>query len=107
MHEQAIAQAIIKEAEKHGKVKSMTLEVGDLAHLSAQETEEVLKQMTDWDIMITQKRATVKCECGYEGEPEIVERGHDHLIFKCPECGDMMPKIIDGKDIKIVEVEVE
>lgn len=108
MHEQTIAKAIIEEAVKHGKVKSITIEVGDLGHLPANEMEEVLKTLTDWKVIVTKKKATIKCEeCGYQGEPNIVEKGHDHNVFRCPECEAMMPKILDGNNIILKELEVE
>ncbi|MFH1589452.1 MAG: hydrogenase maturation nickel metallochaperone HypA [archaeon] len=107
MHEQTIAKAIIEEAAKHGKVKSITIEVGDLGHLPAHEMEEVLKTLTDWKITVTKKKAIVKCECGYKGEPNIVEKGHDHNVFRCPKCNAMMPKILDGDQIILKELEVE
>ncbi|MFH1770631.1 MAG: hydrogenase/urease maturation nickel metallochaperone HypA [archaeon] len=108
MHEQTIAKEIIEEATKYGRVKSLTIEVGDLGHLPAHELEEVLSTLTDWKINIIKKKATIECEeCGFEGEPDIVEKGHDHNVFRCPKCRSMMPNIIDGNDITIKEVEVE
>ncbi len=108
MHEQTIAKIIIQEANKHGKVKAIVVEVGDLGHLPAHEMEEVLKTLTDWDVKVLRKKATVKCEqCGYEGQPEIIEKGHDHNVFRCPDCKAMLPVIVDGADIILKEVEVE
>ena len=107
MHEQGIAQEIIKEATKHGTVKAITVEVGDLAHLPRGEMEQVLKKMTPWEIKTTSKKATIKCTCGYVGEPHIVEHGHDHSIFECPKCKAAMPQILEGKDIILKDVEVE
>ncbi|MBU1201591.1 MAG: hydrogenase maturation nickel metallochaperone HypA [Nanoarchaeota archaeon] len=108
MHEQTIAKAIIQEATKHGQVVGITVEVGDLGHLPAREVEQVLKSLTEWNIKILKKKATVKCEvCGYKGTPEIIEKGHDHNVFKCPKCKAMMPRIIDGDKIILIDVEVE
>jgi len=39
MHETIIAKQIIDEAKKHGKVRSIVVEVGDLAHLLKVEVE--------------------------------------------------------------------
>jgi len=108
MHEQTIAKAIIQEATKHGKVVGITVEVGDLGHLPAHEMEEVLNTLTDWNVIITKKKATINCEvCGYKGAPKIMEQGHDHNVFRCPECKSMMPKIIDGDKIILKDVEVQ
>ena len=107
MHEQAIAKDIIYEASKQGKVTSITVEVGDIAHLPLHELEEVLKTMTTWKVVMKKKRAKVHCTCGFIGEPVIMEKGHDHNIFKCPKCNALMPKVLEGKDIVLVNVEVE
>ncbi|MBW2999381.1 hydrogenase maturation nickel metallochaperone HypA [Candidatus Woesearchaeota archaeon] len=106
MHETVIANSIIEEAKKQGNVKSITVEVGDLGNLPAEEIEQTLKQMVDWEIKLIKKKATVKCKCGYQGEPKILEKGHDLNVFVCPECGTV-PEVIDGKDIILKEVEVE
>lgn len=107
MHEQTIAKVIIEDANKCGVVKAVTVEVGDLGHLPAHEMEEVLKTLTDWDVKVVRKKATVKCSCGFVGEPVIVEKGHDHNVFRCPKCNALMPEILDGDKIILKDVEVE
>lgn len=106
MHERILAQEIINKAKELGKVKSITVEVGDLAHLPANEMEQVLKQMTSWKVNIIKKQAQVKCKCSYNGKPKIIEQKHDYVFFKCPKCNDI-PKIISGKDIILKEVDIE
>lgn len=108
MHEQGIAQGIINTAKAEGSVTKITIECGDLGHLPANEMREVLEKMTDWEIEIIKKKATVKCEkCNYQGEPKITQQLHDQNIFECPECGTMFPDVLDGKDIVLQSVEVE
>lgn len=107
MHEQTIAQDIIKQATKQGTVKSITVVVGDLAHIPIEELGPVLHQMNPWRIKMVPKRAMIKCECGYIGPPNIKEKGHDHTIYECPKCKAPMPKILDGGKIILKEVEVE
>jgi Zn finger protein HypA/HybF involved in hydrogenase expression len=112
MHEQAIAQTIIaaaKEQERlRGKLKGIVVEVGALGHLPAGEMREVLVTLCpDWEVVVVEKPATVLCdECGYKGTPKILEKGHDHNVYKCPKCGFMMPEIITGHDIVLKEVEL-
>jgi Zn finger protein HypA/HybF involved in hydrogenase expression len=106
MHETVIAKQIIEEAMKHGKVKEITIEVGDIAHLPANEMKEVMQNMTKWKIIVKQKKAKVKCDCGYTGEPKIIEKKHGFVLFECPKCGSM-PKVLEGEDIIIKEVKVE
>ena len=106
MHESFICGQIIKEAESHGKVKKVVIEVGDLGHLPAEELEETMKTMVPWQIEIIKKKATVECTCGYKGEPHILEKGHASTVFECPRC-KKVPKILDGDQIILKEVEVE
>ncbi len=56
MHEQSIAQKIIHDAKLYGEVKSLTVEVGDLAHLPASEMKEVLEINTNWKIKVIPKK---------------------------------------------------
>lgn len=111
MHEQGIAQEIIKQATAaaDGKtLKGIVVEVGQLGHLPSHEMREVLVAMLPGvDVTITDKEATVLCaSCGHRGAPTMIEKGHDHNIFKCSGCGAMLPKIIDGTDIVLVSVDV-
>lgn len=108
MHEQIIANQIIQDASKYGNIKAITIEVGDLAHLPADEMRDVLEKLTNWKITVTSKKATILCDgCGFEGEPLIKEHMHDHSIYECPKCKYVMPTILDGQDILLKDVEVE
>ncbi len=111
MHEFAIANDIIQTAKKsaNGKIKSIAVEVGDLAHLPADELEHALSGLVKWDIKIIKKRGLVKCECGFEGEPEIVEKAHAYTRFRCPECKKELGEnnIIDGDKIILKEVVID
>ena len=106
MHETIIANDIINKAKEQGKVKSITVEVGDLAHLPAHELKETLSALVNWKIKIIEKKARIKCSCGYIGEPKIIEKGHDSTVFVCPKC-NKIPDILDGKDITLKEVIIE
>ena len=107
MHDTIISQDIIEAAKKQGKVRAITVEVGDLGHLPAQELLETLQKMVpDWSVRMTRKKAKAKCLCGYEGEPKILEHSHGHSVYFCPKC-KRVPEIIEGKDIILKEVEVD
>ena len=106
MHETAIASGIIKEAKKHGSVKEIYLEVGELASVPSNEILECLKRIVPWKIHLKEKPAKVECPCGFEGHPEIIDRGHDYFFIECPRCKNI-PDISDGKDIKILKVVVD
>jgi Zn finger protein HypA/HybF involved in hydrogenase expression len=108
MHEHSIASKIIKDANSYGQVESIIIEVGDLAHLPADEMKNILKEKKpNWNIKVISKKALIRCICGYEGEPKIVQQMHDHNIYECPKCSQPLPKILEGEDIIIKEVEVK
>lgn len=108
MHEHAIVDDLISEAQKHGKVIGITVDVGELAPITVMELKEALKaHQPDWKIEIVQTEALVQCkDCGFEGQPEIVERAHDFVLFECPNCA-CVPEVLAGKDIVLKSVDVE
>jgi len=106
MHETILANKIIQKAKEHGKVKAIVVEVGQLADIPSDHLAETLRKMVDWNISVEEKKARVKCSCGYEGEPKIVEKRHEMTLFVCPKCSSL-PKVREGKDIILKEVEVE
>jgi Zn finger protein HypA/HybF involved in hydrogenase expression len=106
MHESIIANKILKEAKKKAKgkkIKSILIEVGDLAHLPADELKEILQTLADFEIIIKPAKAIVKCMCGYEGEPRIIAHEHDLVLFECPKCGKT-PQALKGKDITLKKI---
>jgi Zn finger protein HypA/HybF involved in hydrogenase expression len=68
--------------------------------------EATLKKMVNWDVIMLRKEGKVKCSCGYEGVPKIVEKQHGHTVFVCPECGSV-PDVLEGGDIILKEVVVD
>jgi len=106
MHETVIAQKIIDDASRHGKVKAIKVGVGEVAHITLEELEPTLKQMVDWTVELEGIPAVIHCQCGFEGHPKILERGHDFCVFECPECGGT-PEIKSGGDIVLQSVEID
>ncbi|MEK6982935.1 MAG: hydrogenase/urease maturation nickel metallochaperone HypA [Nanoarchaeota archaeon] len=106
MHESVIASNIINEANRHGMVKSIYLEIGELAQVPPDELFDCLKGMVKWKINSKIIKAKVECKCGFKGHPNILERGHDSFFIECPKCRKI-PKLIDGTQIKIIKVVVE
>jgi len=107
MHEGLIAQKIIDKAKEQGTVKKITIEVGDLGHLPANEMKAKLEEMVDWEIEVIKVPAVVECKCGYKGAPKILEKAHDLTLFECPVCGKIPFKIISGEEIVLKDVVVE
>lgn len=112
MHDTLISKDIIEAAQEQarqeqGRIKGVMIEVGDLGHLPAEELKETLSSMKpDWQIRLTSRKARVRCSCGYEGEPRILEHSHGHSVYTCPECG-AVPELVEGGDIVLKEVIVE
>jgi Zn finger protein HypA/HybF involved in hydrogenase expression len=106
MHETIIARNILEQARKKAKGKkiiSITLEVGELAHLPVKELNQAVSQMADFKVYARKASASVKCRCGYKGRPRIIAHEHDFALFECPKC-KAVPKIITGSDIILKKI---
>jgi Zn finger protein HypA/HybF involved in hydrogenase expression len=104
MHEITIANEIIKKAkEREKKIKGVVMEVGELSSITPKELVNAMKSIVDWDIKAKGTKGVVKCACGFEGRPRIVERAHGFVLFECPSCGGA-PKVIKGDGIMLKEV---
>jgi Zn finger protein HypA/HybF involved in hydrogenase expression len=103
MHEHTFIQAIIEPIKNKENVKSVELEVGELAGITPSHLKEHLIDETGWEVIATEKKSNIDCECGYQGPARIKQRLHDLVIFDCPKC-EKIPLQADGKDIKILKV---
>ena len=103
MHEIKIAQKIIKEAKKQGVKQEIEIEVGELSDIASDELKEALAGLIRWKITAVERKSKVQCACGYVGRAEIIDRGHDYCIFKCPQCGNN-PNVLEGGEIKLIGV---
>ncbi|MBL7055322.1 hydrogenase maturation nickel metallochaperone HypA [Candidatus Woesearchaeota archaeon] len=106
MHETIISEKIIDAAKAQGEVEEITLEVGELAHLPTPELIACLKELVSWKINYSELKSKVKCECGFTGNPKVLERGHDSFLIECPNCKSNVMDILEGKDINLVSVKV-
>ncbi len=106
MHDLFAVQKLIEEAKKHGKVIEVTIEMGELCELHDHDIKGRIQELTNWKVNFLIKKATVQCECGYKGEPKIVEKTHDTIIFVCPKC-EKKPKMVEGDELILKEVKVE
>lgn len=106
MHGIHIAGDLIAAARKQGRVKKAYIELGELANITKKDLSSQMKNLADFNFVITEKPAKVKCACGYEGSPKIIERQHDLVLFSCPICG-LAPEVLEGDKIILKSVEVE
>jgi Zn finger protein HypA/HybF involved in hydrogenase expression len=107
MHEHAICDSIIKKAKSFGKVKKMVVECGALAHLPCNELRTLLKEKCDFEVVVKETPAKVKCDnCKFEGEPKILEHAHDIAFFECPKCGKI-PHLLEGDRIILKSVDID
>ena len=81
MEQVAIAEKLIKEAQQKGKVKTLFIDVGELADITAEELATTLKTLVSWNVVIQEKKSVVRCTCGSKGEPKIVERRNNLVFF--------------------------
>lgn len=107
MHEIAFADKVLREAEKAGATRYLSVEVGELCEIEADELEEAFENLVDWKLNITERKSKISCQCGYVGEARIVDRGHGYCVWNCPSCGlsGKNINVLEGGEIKIVEVE--
>ena len=120
MHEFAvisdIVRAVIKEAEKYKKLKSVkevVLNIGELTFLNPDQLSfsfSVLSEGTVLEgsrLIIENIKAKIKCtSCEYEGPIKYLEEEKMHYsipIFSCPKC-KMPVKITEGKECVVKSV---
>jgi Zn finger protein HypA/HybF involved in hydrogenase expression len=106
MHGIHIAAELVKKAKEQGKVKKAYIEVGEIANITKNDLENHLKNIADFKFTIDEKKARVRCACGYVGSPKILERQHDIVLFSCQKCG-LNPEAIEGDKVILKKVEVE
>lgn len=105
MHEEAFTSAIINEAQKHGNVYEIYVEVGELAKIPPKHLQKHLHEKTNWQVLVTEKQGKVACLCGYNGRPKVIERGHDFVLYTCPSCHGQ-PTVLEGDQVILKEVKV-
>lgn len=108
MHGIGIAKKIIEEVNKKKKknIKAITLEIGELANITAEELKKNIEDLSNWQVNLLKKKSVVKCKCGYKGRANIKERLHDIILFNCPKCNEI-PEVISGDKIIIKSIEIK
>lgn len=97
-HESKVVENILKEVGNAKKVKVL---VGELSGYTVDEIKRALEPRIECEV--EEEKGIVKCECGFEGNPKILEKEHDFVFFECPKCS-AIPEILKGKDIIIKDI---
>jgi len=107
MHGKRVAKDIVLHVKKNysAKVKKVTISLGELAGISKEELDRALKAEAAWNFSIVSERNMIGCLCGYQGPARISDKGHDYVMYECPQCGSPLPKPLKGHEIKVVKVE--
>ena len=103
MHEHSFIEAIVRDIGDRENVSGIVLEVGELAGIDGGHLREHMEEMYDWDVEVLARDGKVRCACGFEGRPKVLERLHDIVVFECGECGGI-PEVLEGEDIKIKKI---
>ena len=103
MHEMNLAKKIVKKAKKLGATKEIVISVGELVDVFPNEIKEVIERLSSFNVKVIEEKAKVKCECGFEGRPKILNKEHGFVFYVCPNCGKI-PKAVKGNKIKIIQV---
>ena len=105
MHDSVIAQSILKDLKKFGKVKKAYIEVGELFGIEPKHLLEHLKDVSDIEFEVKQILSEVECEeCGFIGKALIIERLHDIVLYECHKCSGSVI-VLKGDKIIIAKVE--
>lgn len=126
MHEYSVAceifENVIAVAEKNGatEVKTVTLELGRLAHINPEQIEFCFGAIAEGSIAegaefnFEMLPLSIACECGYKGdvdESKIKNSFQSELLgyvsaLNCPACGKSA-SITSGREVLIKTIEIE
>ena len=113
MHEMTVTQGImdivLKTARDNNasKVKAVNLTVGTLAQVVPDcvafyfeiLTKDTVAEGAALNIETVQARA--RCSgCGHEFEA-------DDMLLKCPQCGDVLGKLISGRELAVTSIDID
>ena len=97
-HESKVIESILREV---GNAKKVKVIVGELSGYTVEEIKKALEIRIDCEVL--EKKGVVKCECGFEGSPTILEKEHDFVFFECPMC-NQIPEILKGKEVIVKDI---
>ncbi len=113
MHEVGITKNLIDIAETHARqagasqIQSVTVEIGDLSGVIAEAVEFCFEAVSR-NTMLEGSRLIIK---RIPGEMSCNECQHKfsvtNLTLECPACGGFRLTTLQGKELKITEMEIE
>ena len=112
MHETAITEALLDHVREfmpdRGRLVSVRVQLGALEHIQPEVMATVWEVMTKDTafaasiLTFTHVALRVACQaCGNEYEPE------DAAILLCPECGVVRPKVLSGRGVTLLALDVD
>ena len=118
MHEGSIAREIFETVqkiahEKKGDIKKISLEIGELTLINPEQLIFWLNIFFEKEIQVEIKvvEGKIECaDCGFKGSIQNVFDEVFHFsipVLSCRECGGNNVKILEGKDLRIRNVELE
>lgn len=112
MDAKAVAAEIVqsaKEAAKGLHISAMSIEVGELATISVPNlAKEIALLLPFSSVDIGERKAKVKCECGFEGTPKTERKGSEGTPdFSCPKCKRKYPQVLEGDSVELKDIEVQ
>ena len=112
MHEASITEALVDQVREHvpagARLVSVSIEVGELEHLDGEVMRTIFTAATEGTALagatleIERVALKVRCRgCGTTHEPE------DAAMLMCPECGRVLPDVIEGSGMLLRSLEVD
>ncbi|MFQ6089623.1 MAG: hydrogenase maturation nickel metallochaperone HypA [Candidatus Methanofastidiosia archaeon] len=118
MHEVLIAKDVFETVqgiarEKNAKIKKIVLEIGELSLVNPEQLKFWIEIYFEKPILMEIKniKGKIEClDCDYKGEISKVLDNVFHYsipILYCKKCGGNNVRILEGKDLRIRNVELE
>jgi Zn finger protein HypA/HybF involved in hydrogenase expression len=105
MNEEVI-YSIVAKIRNYSKVKSVTIEIGQLASYNQEALAEELKKYVRCDLKFITRPSEIDCFCKYLGPPINVAKTKDKITYECPKCRRKGQKIVDGNKVNLKKIEL-
>lgn len=113
MHELGIAQGILEIVRQYvpetqaADVRAVRVRVGELSGVVSDSLDfcfgAIVADTAYRGAFLAIERVPTRCRCGACGR----EFGVDRLVFVCPDCGSPRVNLVAGRELQVVEVELD